>query len=331
MSGGAFASIVSKQVVAFRNLSSIEQYLVLLQCFWEKLDWSVFERRHRFRPPSNIDFLFESLEKYAANKKINVNTNEDLKQLLYQYDHFLLYFSYLGLWEVELNKEKDYAGTHFMAKTLKLTPLFKKIDKALAKNWLEHLEESNSRDAGLESFLSLIGINQSILKPKKRKKKEITPLVTLLKPIFPEANLDNPFLSNGKKFTSGVFTLKVTFGSSCSRTIQISSSHTLLDLHKLIQRSFGFQDDHLYSFYMDGKKFSKNCYNCLEEGVGPFVNEAQFGSLQLIEGQRFLYLFDFGDEWKFDIEVIRISEGTDIIEAKIVDQKGEAPLQYGDF
>lgn len=132
-------------------------------------------------------------------------------------------------------------------------------------------------------------------------------------------------------FVSGVFILKIKLNNSCYRTIQISSSNTLLDLHYIIQRSFEFDDDHLYSFYMDKKKYGKNCYNSPNDHQGPFVNEAKIGGLNLFEGQTFLYLFDFGDEWLFEITVLSIAEGDDNCKLKVIDMKGKSPMQYEDF
>ncbi|KAB7667711.1 plasmid pRiA4b ORF-3 family protein [Bacillus sp. B1-b2] len=331
MSNGVYASVNPKLLEEYYHLSATEQYLVLLQCFWEKTDWSIFKRRNGADSPENTDFLFEALEEYEANTVINMETNTHLKTILYQYDHFLFYFSYFGMWKVELNENRERSRVNFMAKTLELTPFFKKIEGALITNWIEHQDEKWRRDTTLETFLSMIDATQSTAKPPENVEEEIIPLMDLLKPYFPEIDMGNSFLSNQKKFVTGLFTLKVSLSKSCSRTFQISSSHTLLDLHELIQESFEFDDDHLYSFYMDGKKYSKDYYNSPKDAIGPFVNEMQIRSLQLMEGQRFLYLFDFGDEWEFDIEVLAISEGESILKPKVLDVKGTAPMQYGDY
>lgn len=39
---------------------------------------------------------------------------------------------------------------------------------------------------------------------------------------------------------------------------------------------------------------------------GPFVDEAIIGELELHEGQRILYLFDYGDLWEFEIQLFKI-------------------------
>ncbi|GAE47319.1 IS1096 element passenger TnpR family protein [Mesobacillus boroniphilus] len=107
----------------------------------------------------------------------------------------------------------------------------------------------------------------------------------------------------------------------------VSGNHTLLDLHKLIQDAFEFDDDHLYAFYMDGKRFSRNCYNSPMDDVGPFVTEAAISKLGLYEKQKFLYLFDFGAEWKFTVTLLKVTDEENA-PAAIVERKGDSPSQY---
>jgi hypothetical protein len=53
--------------------------------------------------------------------------------------------------------------------------------------------------------------------------------------------------------------------------------------------------------------------------------------LNLKPKQRFLYLFDYGDEWQFEVEFIEegTSEGRHY--PRIIDLKGESPQQYADY
>jgi hypothetical protein len=48
-----------------------------------------------------------------------------------------------------------------------------------------------------------------------------------------------------------------------------------------------------------------------------------------MEGQKFMYLFDFGDEWIFEITVEKIFPDENEPEfPSIILSKGEAPTQY---
>ena len=80
-------------------------------------------------------------------------------------------------------------------------------------------------------------------------------------------------------------------------------------LHYIILDSFGFNDDHLYSFFMDGKKWSNDCITSPHDfDEHSKSNKVQIGDLGLVSRQRFLYLYDYGDEWKFIVEMDRIQE-----------------------
>jgi hypothetical protein len=67
--------------------------------------------------------------------------------------------------------------------------------------------------------------------------------------VLRDADLDVP-LDN----PDGTYTFKVapTWVQGVSRTMEMRSYHTLEDLHLTIQRAFRWDDDHLYSFYLNG-------------------------------------------------------------------------------
>jgi hypothetical protein len=65
---------------------------------------------------------------------------------------------------------------------------------------------------------------------------------------------------------------------------------------------------------------------------GPYVDEVNIGNLELHEGQRILYLFDYGDSWEFNIVLEKIdSNGRLPLNPKIVEKNGKAPKQYRYF
>ena len=52
---------------------------------------------------------------------------------------------------------------------------------------------------------------------------------------------------------------------------------------------------------------------------------------QISTGDRITYVFDFGDWWEFNVVLEGIEEpDPQLKEAKVIDQKGEAPRQYDD-
>ncbi len=108
--------------------------------------------------------------------------------------------------------------------------------------------------------------------------------------------------------------------------------HTLHDLHNCIQGAFEFDNDHLYSFFMDGRAWSEDKFTCPFEDEGPHADEVKIGELDFSEKQSFMYLFDYGDEWRFFVEVSSI-EATNVklMKPEIIEIKGNIPNQYPDF
>jgi hypothetical protein len=63
------------------------------------------------------------------------------------------------------------------------------------------------------------------------------------------------------------------------------------------------------------------------------VRHTTLESLDLKVGKRFLYLFDYGDEWRFDVRVHAMREDADP-DAEyplLVESVGEAPPQYPEW
>jgi hypothetical protein len=71
-----------------------------------------------------------------------------------------------------------------------------------------------------------------------------------------------------------------------------------------------------------------------EKFIGLLTPTVILGLAGLFEGKKFLYLFDFGDSWEFNIDVVSIKpeeEEEEPNEAKIIESVGESPSQYGDY
>lgn len=122
------------------------------------------------------------------------------------------------------------------------------------------------------------------------------------------------------------------------RKIQISGTKTLYNLAKVITQAFGFQFDHCFGFY-DNIGDIRKCKKAFElfvdageapetevtKGVKKIKIAQAFGHV----GEKMLFLFDYGDEWRFYIELKEIEKaGKRESKPTVLESIGNAPLQY---
>jgi len=115
-----------------------------------------------------------------------------------------------------------------------------------------------------------------------------------------------------------------------SRRLAVPGNETLDDLHHLLRSAFGWDDDHLYSFWLNGEFWSGSeteYTSPVEAEPDAKTAEVAVDDLELRPGQQIAYLFDFGDEWRVLLRVdeIRRKRGTT---GRLLRSLGEAPPQY---
>ena len=112
--------------------------------------------------------------------------------------------------------------------------------------------------------------------------------------------------------------------------IELRREDTLQDLHRAIQRATDFDDDHLYSFYLSGRAWDTETeYAPREAGHS---TRTRIGDVPLRLKQHFLYLFDYGDEHTFDVQLIEASDTVAATQTpRVIEQHGTMPPQYGDW
>ncbi|MEX2587450.1 MAG: plasmid pRiA4b ORF-3 family protein [Actinomycetota bacterium] len=86
------------------------------------------------------------------------------------------------------------------------------------------------------------------------------------------------------------------------RRLQVPGTSTLAELHRVLQAAFGWWDYHLHEFEIAGNRYGT------DDGEGwmdPLpLDERRVALGELVrEGDAFLYLYDFGDDWEHEIEV----------------------------
>lgn len=125
--------------------------------------------------------------------------------------------------------------------------------------------------------------------------------------------------------------ISVSVGKGCYRHIKISDQATLEDLSGEILEAFRFFDDHAHAFFMDNRVWSDaDCYRMAMEGMEEGERctcDYTLRQAGLREGSKFVYIFDFGDEWRFRCRVLRALDEP-VGEPEIIREKGEPPEQY---
>ncbi len=132
---------------------------------------------------------------------------------------------------------------------------------------------------------------------------------------------------------SYVFDVRPQRREDVLRRVEVASDSTLDDLHYAIQDAFRWDADHLYSFYVSGKAHDMETELSApweEQPEGPdYSTDVALGELGLRRGNRFLYLFDFGDDHRFSVRVVEVKESADRDRLpRVVEAVGRAPEQY---
>jgi hypothetical protein len=119
------------------------------------------------------------------------------------------------------------------------------------------------------------------------------------------------------------------------RIVEILDNQSLEDLHYAIQDAFGWDDDHLYAFFLSGRAWDRltEVPRPFEEQMeSPTADEVTLADAELRPGQKLLYIFDFGDELTHQIQVLDVFPAPAPHETRtfprIVESHGEAPPQY---
>ncbi|TAN75827.1 MAG: hypothetical protein EPN20_02390 [Magnetospirillum sp.] len=140
------------------------------------------------------------------------------------------------------------------------------------------------------------------------------------------------------------FRLRVTMPEvrSLSRDIEIPAGHSLAGLAKAIIGSVGWFFDHAYGFYdalgyhiHDSTVRYELFADMGDDGFrddGPpakSVKRTKVGQVFTAPGDKWQFVFDYGDDHRFIIEVLNFGEvETGVKYPRVVASKGKAPLQY---
>ena len=150
-------------------------------------------------------------------------------------------------------------------------------------------------------------------------------------------------LRAGKNVKGGrtfVFDTRLLRCRHVSRKIAVPSTFSLYKLAEVIIDAYGFDFDHAFGFYTniteDYYGDSERTYDLFTDMIrrGEDIESTGAGSVEQTSiadvwqkpGDRMMMLFDYGDDWRFAVELTAIQEGRS--SAMVLESIGRAPEQY---
>jgi len=115
-------------------------------------------------------------------------------------------------------------------------------------------------------------------------------------------------------------------------TIALDAASTLEDLHHIIQQAVGFDNDHLYGFFVARTPRGQVRIRYGDDEDGDRLLTTTLETLfPLPKARKLFYLFDYGDSWIFQISRTRnkpfeAEPGVDY--PCLISEIGEQPQQY---
>jgi hypothetical protein len=133
---------------------------------------------------------------------------------------------------------------------------------------------------------------------------------------------------------SYVFDAELEGFEGVRRVIAVREDLTLVDLHYALQSAFGWDDDHLYAFWVDAECWSSEAgrytHPCDPVAPGAAGRSAAIvlGELDLAPGGRLSYVFGFEREWRVRVRVDGLVSDDRRPSPRLLEAAGVAPPQY---
>jgi len=113
------------------------------------------------------------------------------------------------------------------------------------------------------------------------------------------------------------------------RDLLVNENHDLEALHRAILSSFGFKGKEMASFIKTDDNWEALAEYTLEaiseESKAKLMKDAKISEVFSKEGDTLDYIYDYLNEWKFNLELLKIEEAEPIDQIKEVGSHGKAP------
>src|SRR3954468_9160906 len=136
-----------------------------------------------------------------------------------------------------------------------------------------------------------------------------------------------------------IFRVSLRNRRSVRRDIEIESAKTLADLAEAIVQAFDFDFDHAFDFYPETKGRAvmrgRPAYELFADMDAATetqsVRKTKVAQAFTEVGQAMIFLFDYGDEWLFRIELTALGQkAAKTRYPRVLAKTGPSPVQYPD-
>jgi hypothetical protein len=332
-----------ERIQLYREMSKVEQYFALLESWWCFINWNeVYDKR------SFLPFLtYEPLIKLDVGAKVTIHDTELKREGKLQFlsENFALeFFEALGFfkltWDSKLKSRPKHAySCPYSAISLSseegLLALKTLIQDRQWHKWSE--QDSTMTQEMMEKMGYEIDDSEE---PDSDISNDEFPIfhrfAAAFERAFPGLNVEKSLYPIHIPYQAGLYHLRISLYDFCTFEIAVADSINLYQLHLIIQKLVKFDDDHMYAFFPNGQEtYSNGNYyssHAEETGEGKPCDLFNLGHLGLLVGQKMLYLFDYGDNWKFKIDVLGIDpDAKPKQDFELVKSTGKPPKQYEDW
>jgi hypothetical protein len=308
--------LIDKDVYdSWKKLNQTEQYFTLLEA-WLLLGSPQIIGESGGSFADEAIFKWDTLFKNIAAKGLKVFGNSEAEQnILYFVGTYTIgileLFGFISVTPVKPEPGKGWQIDKIQKTPLGIALLNLLSDKLFPKeadtdNFAEFLDEMMDEDED----------------------KPVFDLQSVIRPYFPK--WENVLQFSEKEFQDGVYLFKVSLDKTIWRKIAIPAKSELEQLSTAILKAFNFDDDHLYCFtHKDRFGLLVKIYHPYMEDEEICADEVMIGDLPLEPGAVMEYLYDFGDNWKFEVMLESVQPSNfRMKKARVIESHGKAPEQY---
>ncbi|MBW2011271.1 MAG: plasmid pRiA4b ORF-3 family protein, partial [Deltaproteobacteria bacterium] len=275
-------TIDNEVLESWETLNPTERYFTLLETWLLKGREEIIKGSRGGGYYTNPFMKWERFFERIADKGLKIAGNKEQERDI-NYVPGLYTIALLDLFGlISLKHAKPEKGKGWRIAEVHRTPLGDALLTLLSKYFI-------GKDY-IESYINESEVIFGVLQP-------------LLQPFFPEKRKN--LIIPEHKIHDGLYVFKVFIGRAWRRIV-IPGQMNLDVFSAVILDAFDFDHDHLYMFSC------KNRFGILEHvnhpytEEPPFTNEVIISKLPINPGNVMTFLFDFGDNWEFDVKLERI-------------------------